>query len=205
LNGLVYPPDSWTKLGLPAPEQVDGLDLVVKSIFVRPFSVMHPKFILMDRERAWFPSCNVSWEQWLEGCVEMKGEVTLKLFEFWAAFWGREGGGMEVPSPLCDNSFGTDPGDQDITPSPVQAPVDSGLVERVDLAGRATQTMLLPSPHHRNPNFRLSFATTTPPPTPLNLFVLTILANAVHSIWIVTPNLTCAAVVVSLSSPSVMN
>lgn len=60
LNGKVYMPEEWVALGLPRPEELRGLEMEVKSVFVRPFSVMHPKFILVDRELAFMPSCNVS-------------------------------------------------------------------------------------------------------------------------------------------------
>lgn len=60
LNGKIYPPEAWVGLGLPAPGDLGGLELEVKSVFVRPFSVMHPKFILVNRTLAFIPSCNVS-------------------------------------------------------------------------------------------------------------------------------------------------
>lgn len=75
LDGKIYPSSAWSKMGLPGPEQISGLDLVVKSVFVRPFSVMHPKFIIVDRRRAFVPSCNVSWEDWFEGCIDMDGAI----------------------------------------------------------------------------------------------------------------------------------
>lgn len=63
LQGQVYPSSCWVrKFGLPAPEQLRGLDLQIKSIFVLPFSVMHPKFIIVDRRTVFLPSCNISWE-----------------------------------------------------------------------------------------------------------------------------------------------
>jgi len=68
-------------MGLPAPDELLGLEMVVKMVFVRPFSVMHPKFVLVDRQRAFMPSCNVSWEEWFEGCIEMRGDIAGKLFE----------------------------------------------------------------------------------------------------------------------------
>ena len=207
LNGRIFPPESWSKLGLPAPEQLDGIDLVVKSIFIRPFSVMHSKFIIMDRERAWLPSCNVSWEEWFEGCIELRGEVTSKLFDFWAEFWGRRGGGMEVPPSLNNETSGTGRdkiNDLSIGFPAVPTATESGLLGRIDLAPSRTSTILLPSPHRRHPNFQYSSAIEVPP-TPLNLFILTLFATAVSSIWIVTPNLTCRPVVVSPFLMSLIN
>jgi len=89
LEGKVYPSSEWVKLGLPHPEELRGLNMLVKSIFVLPFSVMHPKFVLVDRQRSFVPSCNVSWESWFEGCIEMEGEICLKLLEFYKDFWTR--------------------------------------------------------------------------------------------------------------------
>jgi hypothetical protein len=156
----------------------------------------------MDRERAWCPSCNVSWEGWLEGCVELRGGITSKLFVFWAAFWGREGGGMEVPSSLSGHATDTGGGKLgDITLGGPVVPTSttSGLLGRIDLAPSTTQTILLPSPHHRNPRFQMSAAIQAPA-TPLNLFMLTLFASAISSIWILTPNLTCQPVVEALFS-----
>ena len=167
--------------------------MVVKSIFIRPFSVMHPKFILMDRERAWFPSCNVSWEEWFEGCVELRGPITDGLFDFWSSFWGRQGGGMEVPGKLSDISDTGQGvfGEMNLGEPAVPTKTKSSLISEVDLSLSAMQTILLPSPHHQNP------FTGQMPPTPLNTFLLSLIATATGSIWIQTPNLTCGPVLVS--------
>jgi hypothetical protein len=74
--GKVYEPSEWSRaLGLPGPEELKGLDLQVKSVFLLPISIIHPKFVIIDRKRAFLPSCNVSWEEWFEGCVELSGPV----------------------------------------------------------------------------------------------------------------------------------
>jgi hypothetical protein len=201
LNGHIYPQESWPKLGLPASHELGGVDLVVKSIFIRPFSVTHPKFILMDRERAWFPSCNVSWEEWFEGCVELRGGITSKLYDFWNAFWGREGGGMTLPGSLfstSDTGRG-EFGEINLGGPAVPTRTRSGLLGRIDLPPSATQTLLLPSPHHRNPRFGF-LSTVQAPSTPLNVFILVLMATATRSIWMQTPNLTCSPVIVSHAS-----
>lgn len=81
-NGKIIPPAKWGGMGLPKEGEISGVQMVVKSIFIQPFSVMHPKFVIMDRERAFMPSCNVSWEDWFEGCIEMRGDIVAKLFEY---------------------------------------------------------------------------------------------------------------------------
>jgi phosphatidylserine/phosphatidylglycerophosphate/cardiolipin synthase-like enzyme len=53
----------------------------------------------------------------------------------------------------------------------------------------------LPSPHHRNPNFRLPWQKcASPPQTPLNTELLSLFEHAQHSIFIQTPNITCPPV-----------
>jgi phosphatidylserine/phosphatidylglycerophosphate/cardiolipin synthase-like enzyme len=166
--GYIYPPSQWvSKLGLPPPEKLRGLDLQVKSIFILPFSVMHPKFIIIDRHRAFLPSCNVSHETWLECCISFRGPIIQPLLEFWRSFWGRN----DFPVlQISTSNRSTNP-----PPSP-----------------RLFPTILLPSPHHR---FALPrpfpfIPSPPPPPTPLNVLLLHLLDTATHSITCLTPNLT---------------
>ncbi|KAJ3566767.1 hypothetical protein NPX13_g7009 [Xylaria arbuscula] len=92
-DGYIYPPSTWiSKLGLPDPQLLEAglIDLRVKTLFFLPFSVMHPKFLIVDGERAWLPSANVSWEPWLEGCIEITGETVAALLKFYHEVWARE-------------------------------------------------------------------------------------------------------------------
>ena len=194
LDGKIYPSSSWVSLGLPPPEKLDGLEMVVKSVFVRPFSVMHPKFILVDRRTAFMPSCNVSWENWFEGCIEMRGDICEKLFDFWNAFWSR--GGAELP-PMPTNSNLDSIG----TTFPTR-PEPQLLNQSIfSLTAPSTPTILLPSPHHINPRFR-AFSGSTPsfPATPLNTFLLHLFSTAAANIFIQTPNLTSAPVISAIFS-----
>ena len=90
--GKIYEPSSeWSRvLGLPGPDELTGLDLQVKSVFLLPISIIHPKFVVVDRKRAFLPSCNVSWEEWFEGCVELSGPVVGQFVRFWGEFWADE-------------------------------------------------------------------------------------------------------------------
>ncbi|MCJ1270491.1 hypothetical protein MMC22_010388 [Lobaria immixta] len=161
-SGYIYPPSQWhSKLGLPPPRVLEGLDLQVKSIFVLPFSVMHPKFVIIDRQRALLPSCNLSHESWLECCISFTGPIVSSVFQFWRAFWGRD-------------DF-----------SPVEFAVPIGSSPRTSCLA-----VLLPSPHHRAPAFRPFLSPPTPPPTPLNTMLLHLLSTAKRSVTFLTPNLT---------------
>ena len=172
-KGEIYPPSKWvSKLGLPAPDQLQGLDLQIKSLFFLPFSVLHPKFVVVDRRVALLPSCNVSWETWLECHLKVSGPVIGKLLDFWKETW-------ETGDFSAVGNFHTD------STNPTSL-------------GRST---LLPSQHHQNPRFRLlALRAPPPPPTPLNLYLLDAISRAKLSIDIITPNLTCAHVISALLS-----
>lgn len=172
-KGQEYPPSTWTsKLGLPTPDQLQGLDLHVKSLFFLPFSVLHPKFLIVDRRVALLPSCNISWETWLECCIKLSGPIVIKLFDFWAETWETDG--------RLD-------------------PSKSEVAYKKMSSSALNRSNLLPSQHHRNPRFRPMFLrAAVPPQTPLNVYLLHAFGKAKTSINITTPNLTCASVISAL-------
>jgi len=193
LDGEIYPPSSWVSLGLPGPESLSGLELIVKCVFVRPFSVMHPKFILVDRQIAFMPSCNVSWENWFEGCIEMRGQICDRLLQFCLAFWSRG-------TPLLPRfSSSTAASEREVVPdgqehSEINRVIFSSTLQPIT-------TILLPSPHRSNPNFRpIGLSPPQVPPTPLNTFLLHIFATARTSIFIQTPNITSYPLIEALLS-----
>ncbi|KAI5458486.1 hypothetical protein BGZ63DRAFT_47290 [Mariannaea sp. PMI_226] len=205
-SGCVYPPSEWPKLGLPDTHVLrkGGIELTVKSIFFTPFSVMHPKFVIVDGKRAWIPSCNVSWERWFEGCVEVEGDIVSQLLAFYSRVWGSQDGSLEMQSPHYAEASTTD-GQAD----PL-AEVSSASLRNIDEAS-ATQsiahsgselvpTIFLPSSHHRNPRFSFFpfLSQIDPPMTPLNAALLTLFANAQRQITICTPNVTSWPVVEAL-------
>lgn len=192
LDGQIWNPSTWSRrLGLPEPEALTGLDLQIKSIFIKPFCVMHPKFVIMDRAVGWLPSCNISWERWLEGCVTFSGALVDRLVEFYAHHWGalptmttethRSGFLDELSSEqrVHTNS-------QKVNPS-------CGRIHLTHEDRRQLPCLFLPSPHHLDPKFRLwPCNSQSPPPTPLNTFVLHTIQHATSSIIISTPNFTCS-------------
>lgn len=195
-HGYTYPSSSWPKvLGLPAAQVLHAgrIELQVKTLFFLPFSVMHPKFLIIDRQRAFIPSCNVSWEAWLEGCVEISGPVIVGLLNFFARTWSVDLGELpRLRAKIPSEGF----------PQPLQEPGLTSIhhCERFSSPASPILTVLLPSSHHRNPNFR-PFpwqAAASPPPTPLNVALLHLINNSRHSIYVQTPNLTCAAVISAL-------
>ena len=196
-DGHVVPPGKWEGMGLPGKEALEAgnIRLEVKSLFFTPSSVMHPKFVVVDRRWACVPSCNVSWEVWFEGCIGFEGAAVGVLVDFWRAVWKKDGWG----------DVGVDDGVVDV--GVCKGVVDAG-VERgegahperhVLLQGKTYPTMVLPSSHHRNPRFRLPFCKPAPPPvTPLNAALLTLFSVAQRDISIITPNITCPAVLDAL-------
>ncbi|ETS79717.1 hypothetical protein PFICI_09570 [Pestalotiopsis fici W106-1] len=201
-NGYVYPSETWEgTLGLPSPDLLKAgcIDLQVKSLFFLPFSVMHPKFLVVDRERAWLPSCNISWESWLEGCVEFTGDAVQKLMTFYRDVWEQE---LDLQhSSLRDNVFHSiltlqAGGATTLGLRTIQSPAR----HFASFEGPAVPTVLLPSSHHQNPRFRpLPWLDhPVPPSTPLNAAILRLIGMAERSIYMQTPNLTSTAVMNSL-------
>ena len=190
--GQHYPPSVWMKkLGLPNPNELDGLEITIKSIFILPFSVMHPKFMVIDRTTVILPSCNVSWEEWFEGALTFTGPVVHAFTDFYYQFWEQC-----EPSParwlLMSGAL----------PCSLTAAISRPelLKSSSQLSSISTRTVFLPSPHRRNP--RLSpiapMDKVLAPPTPLNTFLLTLFARAERSIRIQTPNVTAPPVLSAL-------
>ncbi|KAI0397283.1 hypothetical protein F5Y17DRAFT_391786 [Xylariaceae sp. FL0594] len=200
-EGYTYPPSKWvSQLGLPDPKILEAglISLEVKSLFFLPFSVMHPKFLIIDRQRAWLPSCNVSWEPWLECCVELTGDAVSGLIRFYQGVWGQS---QDVRKQLAvaddarrrlDRAADT----HNVGLTSIQSPAHCF----VPLRRGPVPTVILPSSHQRNPRFR-PFPWQTqpcPPPTPLNCAILSLFDMAQNRIYLQTPNLTSAAVVDAL-------
>ncbi|PNY25358.1 Uncharacterized protein TCAP_04702 [Tolypocladium capitatum] len=211
-DGHIYPPAQWVRLGLPDEPTLRrrGIDMTVKSLFFTPLSVMHPKYVIVDGTRAFVPSCNVSWERWFEGCVEIEGDVVSTLLAFHERVWGTGAG----PSTSTDCRPPETRGDtihaQEEDSQTLDSATSSTGMIRGDEAS-ATQsiklslpapvpTILLPSPHHRNPRFSFFpfLSQSNPPMTPLNAALLTLFADARREITILTPNLTSWAVLDAL-------
>jgi phosphatidylserine/phosphatidylglycerophosphate/cardiolipin synthase-like enzyme len=194
LKGRNYTPPEWpSKLGLPYESELLGLDIQIKSIFVRPFSVMHPKFVIIDRKLAWLPSCNVSWESWFEGCVSLSGPVVQQFVDFWRHFWLQETSDFGDANGFMQNdretvALGT-PEMQSLSFGAAH-----GLIPFDELP--PVYSLFLPSPHRMNPNFRPWpwIQAHPPPPTPLNLFILSVLQTCSSTIYMQTPNLTAPPV-----------
>lgn len=206
-DGHVYPPSEWRALKLPDQQtlQSGSIELTVKTLFFTPLSVMHPKYLIVDEAAAWVPSCNVSWERWFEGCVELHGGAVQALLTFHERVWGLGTSQSNVASmewSRVDNTTEQRPGtgalSGDTRESLVGAADDMSPTQSVKLTlSEPTPTILLPSSHHRNPGFSWIpfFGKPNPPMTPLNAALLTLLANAQRSIVLVTPNVTSKPVI----------
>jgi phosphatidylserine/phosphatidylglycerophosphate/cardiolipin synthase-like enzyme len=192
VHGQTYSSESWVKkLGLPNPKELGGLDLKIKSVFILPFSVMHPKFIIIDREKVVLPSCNISWEDWFEGAATMTGPVVEQFLKFYFTFWERK---PDIPTVGWSSGHDLVDGSSNATTA------TNLLKSKCNISASKIRTVFLPSPHRRNP--RLSpFSTiekVLAPPTPLNTFILTLFAKAERSIRIQTPNVTAPPVLSAL-------
>ncbi|KAL1837133.1 hypothetical protein VTJ49DRAFT_4217 [Mycothermus thermophilus] len=196
-HGYIYPPSTWSKkLGLPDPKVLEagGIQLQVKSLFFLPFSVMHPKFVIVDRRRAFVPSCNISWEAWLEACVELTGNAVQELLSFYSRTWEDAHDILGTDHEENEGSERVDLG------GPTDPPPSDAHHHATFRFHNPVPTLVLPSPSHRNPRFH-PFPWQKgprPPGTPLNVAVLQLLEQAERSIYIQTPNITCEPVIVAL-------
>ncbi|KAH8719163.1 hypothetical protein GQ44DRAFT_624015 [Phaeosphaeriaceae sp. PMI808] len=196
--GQYYSSESWVKkLGLPDPKELGGLDLKIKSVFILPFSVMHPKFILIDRRKVVLPSCNISWEEWFEGAVTMGGPVVDQFLKFYFTFWERK---QEVPSVPWSTGQPESANLNGLRLDVESTPATTSLKSICQLSTSNICTIFLPSPHRRNPHLNPFTATdkVLAPPTPLNTFILTLFTKAERSIRIQTPNVTAPPVLSAL-------
>lgn len=200
-DGYVYPPSAWsTILGLPSPDSfaAGNIELQVKTLFFLPFSVMHPKFLIVDRRRAFVPSCNVSWEPWLEGCLELAKLPSAfpanpidGLLEFYRQVWEKD---LKLDIPLTESTGTSRTRMQTSDEAVIRSPVDT-TVKVSDIGVPASAIQWLPSWHQRNPNFCLfPWQTTKAPDTPLNKTVLRLLETSTREIYMQTPNLTAPPV-----------
>ncbi|KAM4064473.1 PLD-like domain-containing protein [Hirsutella rhossiliensis] len=208
-HGYIYSPSQWGKLGLPddAMLRSRGIELTVKSLFFTPLSVMHPKYVIVDGQTAFVPSCNVSWERWFEGCVELEGDAVQTLLAFHEKVWGT---GPDPEATLDGYRQGRQQKKDDATGEalgPVAGDTTRTRTDDVSSAqsiqldySEAVPTIVLPSPHHRNPRFSFFpfLSQSDPPMTPLNAALLTLFANARRKITILTPNVTSGAAVEAL-------
>ncbi|KAJ2904441.1 hypothetical protein MKZ38_008114 [Zalerion maritima] len=206
-EGYVYPPSKWARLGLPDAKTLGeaGIEMQVKSLFFNPISVLHPKFVVVDGTVAFLPSANVSWEPWLEGCVTVTGDVVGRLLRFYREVWefGREGEGgvlaantVEWDQPAAESQFVSAGLPVVENPSMPAEHARVPLSQPRDGPSSPIATILLPSPHHRNPRFR-PFPwqkSPDPPATPLNAAIQCLLAGAQRDVYLQSPNFTCPAV-----------
>lgn len=192
LRGKTYSKAQWkSKLWLPDAAELPGLDLQVKSLFVLPFSVMHPKFVIIDRQMVFLPSCNVSWESWFEGCITLSGPVVNQFIVFWRAFWLQEATDSGVSHTLVTSGRGS---------AAISSVIDSSTRGAAHAITSLHQlppapAIFLPSPHHANPAFTFPWQKhKAAPATPLNVFISELIQSASSSIYMQTPNITAPPV-----------
>lgn len=191
-DGYVYPPSKWPSLGLPDEGALRraGIDLTVKSLFFTPLSVMHPKYVLIDGKRAWIPSCNVSWERWFEGCVEVEGGIVNQLIAFHERVWRFKAVDGDELARIDANANGST---HAIEPDRAGSSIEDSASQSLQFPTTGpVPTIFLPSSHHRNPRFSFFpfLSQSKPPMTPLNAALLTLISNAQREITILTPNVT---------------
>ncbi|KEF61014.1 uncharacterized protein A1O9_02578 [Exophiala aquamarina CBS 119918] len=201
-RGQNYPPPTWDKLGLPQPDELAGLNMTITRKFFWPFGIIHSKYVIVDREIAIFPSCNVSWERWFEVAISLQGPVVGHLLAFHTEFW--DNGNPLAPIHPSEAR-------NEISSLIAQIPVVDGLAETAVFDHARHSMTLLPSPHmstllpnHLQPASILGHLPCFPgishtfPSTPLLNTTHHLLFTAKSSIVMLTPNLTEPVVIEDL-------
>ncbi|GAB7350096.1 hypothetical protein MBLNU459_g0763t1 [Dothideomycetes sp. NU459] len=205
-HGKIYPSGTWSgTLGLPESHELPGLDMQVKSIFFLPIGIIHPKFIIVDRKYVFVPSCNISWENWFEGCISLSGPIVGQFVQYWSKFWVAPGhrdtelsGAVEETEDIELHENERAAGSELGIPARSHQSF-SNLLVHATLGLPSIPTIFLPSSHHINPRFRFPWQAHAPaPPTPLNTFLLSAMKHAEQQIYIQTPNLTSPPVLHAL-------
>lgn len=188
-DGYVYSADKWPgKLGLPSPEQLPGLDITVKSLFFRPFSVLHSKYLIVDRQTVFLPSCNVSWEDWYECAVGFQGPIVQHVFDFWKGIWR--------PVGLRDLTH-----DASVYGNELLITIPDGKFEM--FSKQLFKTTLLPHPHDSSLRQALWFFPSRVAPlprTPLNETLIYLITHAKDEVILLTPNFTSQSVFTAICS-----
>lgn len=186
-DGHIYPPEQWpTELGLPPPAELPGLDITVKSLFFRPFSVLHSKYLIVDRQIVFFPSCNLSWEDWYECAVGLTGPIVGDTFNFWKKVW-KPVGLINWDELADDLTRSYSPQGGTATP----------------LSEHTFRTTLLPHPHNASLEQSLWFVPKTEKPlprSPLNTTLLRLITGARSEVILLTPNFTSSAAITAVCS-----
>jgi phosphatidylserine/phosphatidylglycerophosphate/cardiolipin synthase-like enzyme len=193
-KGQNYPPSTWNKFGLPHPDDLAGLNITITRKFFWPFGIIHSKYIIVDREVAIFPSCNVSWERWLEVAISLRGPIVGHLLSFHTEFW-------DNVKPLA--AINASEANNETSSSRPQNPAADRPNETALFTNIRASTTLLPSPHtssllpnHLQPSSILGNLPCFPgashnfPSTPLLNTTHHLLFTARSSIIMLTPNLT---------------
>ncbi|KAF2418935.1 hypothetical protein EJ08DRAFT_48756 [Tothia fuscella] len=199
----VYPPAIWTKFGLPSADKIPGLDLTVKSIFIRPLSLIHSKYVVIDRRVVFIPSANISPDKWLELCISLTGPVVQQFILFWETFWAAS------EDKTATDTFNGSSQHQVLSYSDAKVlkeakPHEQPLSDGTFVDQGQIPTVFLPQSHHRNPRFMiLPWKKFSPPPqTPLNTFLLHAFRTATTSISLFTPDFACMPIIHALTEAS---
>lgn len=201
-RGQNYLPSTWDKLGLPQPNELAGLNITITRKFFWPLGIIHSKYVIVDREVAIFPSCNVSWERWFEVAISLQGPLVGHLLAFHTEFWDN-GSPLALIHPTEANNETSS-----LVPkiSAVDASAETAVFNHI-----RPSTTLLPSPHtsallpnHLRPGSIFGHLPCFPGTS--HTFPSTALLNTTHhllftaksSITMLTPNLTEPVVIEDL-------
>lgn len=89
-----HAPDTWTKIGMPKPEEIPNLQVEIVNYHVAPLGTFHSKFMVADRQIGLINSNNINIRSNVEMMCRVEGDIVNSLYDtFWIS-WGRS-----LPNP----------------------------------------------------------------------------------------------------------
>jgi len=98
---IIVKPVYWSKIGLPAQEEIPGVDLEVINYHRPLLGTFHAKYLVVDRRVACLNSNNVQDRPNMEMMVQLEGPVVDSIYDVALLSWSNA---MNPPLPLLSKS-----------------------------------------------------------------------------------------------------
>ena len=96
-NHAAVPPEKWSSVGLPAPEELQGIKLEVVNYHRPPLGTFHAKYLIVDRKVAVLNSNNIQDRPNVEMMVHLEGDIVESFYDVALFSWANV---MVPPLPL---------------------------------------------------------------------------------------------------------
>lgn len=99
-NHSSVPPAKWDSVGLPKPEEIEGIQMEVLNYHRPVMGTFHAKYIVVDRKVACINSNNIQDRPNVEMCVHLEGPIVQSFYDVALFSWANK---FEPPMPLLSS------------------------------------------------------------------------------------------------------